>query len=348
MKRILVLGGTGAMGVYLVEYLSTVPDMEVLVTSRSTRQNYGNVKYILGNARNPQCMNQLLSDNHYDCIVDFMNYNYEEFEEWHLKLLGATSHYIFLSSSRVYANSAEPLTEESPRLLNTTRDKDFLATNRYALRKAREEDMLNKSGFKNFTIIRPYITYSDRRLQLGICEKEDWLYRVLNDKEILFSEGVLDKRTTLTFGEDVSFGIAQLILKDKPLGGGIHITTNESITWGSILALYNSVLQKEVGKSIHISTSGNIRPLEEIYEGGYNTIYDRQWDRCFCNAKAERMCGHIEYKSMSDGLTECLTAFLNAWKSHGNSIFLPLNDAYHSMSDKMLKDDSIKRTKVII
>ena len=343
MKKILVLGGTGAMGVYLVKLLSCEKDMEVLVTSRSPRINFGNVKYILSNARDPKCMEDLLSGNHYDCIVDFMNYNYEEFEVWHTRLLDATDHYIFLSSSRVYANSATPLTEESPRLLETTTDKDFLATNRYALRKAREEDMLRSTGKKNFTIIRPYITYSNRRLQLGICEKEDWLYRVLNDKEILFSEGVLDNKTTLTYGDNVSYGIANLI-KNAPNGEAIHITTEETMTWREILCLYSRIIKEETNKDINLSP--DIKNIELVYEGGYNTIYDRQWNRSFSNAKAEKMCGHIDYLPMNVGLESCLRAFLKDWKEQGNSIFLKVNEEYHSLMDKALYENKIIKNKV--
>ena len=345
MKKILVLGGTGAMGVYLVKLLSCEKDMEVLVTSRSPRINFGNVKYILSNARDPKCMEDLLSGNHYDCIVDFMNYNYEEFEVWHTRLLDATDHYIFLSSSRVYANSATPLTEESPRLLETTTDKDFLATNRYALRKAREEDMLRSTGKKNFTIIRPYITYSNRRLQLGICEKEDWLYRVLNDKEILFSEGVLDNKTTLTYGDNVSYGIANLI-KNAPNGEAIHITTEETMTWREILCLCSRIIKEETNKDINLYTSPDIKNIELVYEGGYNTIYDRQWNRSFSNAKAEKMCGHIDYLPMNVGLESCLRAFLKDWKEQGNSIFLKVNEEYHSLMDKALYENKIIKNKV--
>ena len=345
MKKILVLGGTGAMGVYLVKLLSCEKDMEVLVTSRSPRINFGNVKYILSNARDPKCMEDLLSGNHYDCIVDFMNYNYEEFEVWHTRLLDATDHYIFLSSSRVYANSATPLTEESPRLLETTTDKDFLATNRYALRKAREEDMLRSTGKKNFTIIRPYITYSNRRLQLGICEKEDWLYRVLNDKEILFSEGVLDNKTTLTYGDNVSYGIANLI-KNAPNGEAIHITTEETMTWREILCLYSRIIKEETNMDINLYTSPDIKNIELVYEGGYNTIYDRQWNRSFSNAKAEKMCGHIDYLPMNVGLESCLRAFLKDWKEQGNSIFLKVNEEYHSLMDEALYENKIIKNKV--
>lgn len=334
------------MGGYLVNLLSFEQDVEILVTSRGAHKDFRNVHYVLGNARDEAFISDLLTTNHFETIIDFMNYNYDEFKARYILLLKATDHYIFLSSSRVYSYSATPLMESSPRLLDTTTDKDFLATNRYALRKAREEDILNNSGCSNYTIIRPYITYSNRRLQLGICEKEDWLYRVLQGKEILFSDNVLDKKTTLTFGEDVSRGIANIIVKAKPRGESVHITTEETMTWGQILDLYKTVIKEEMGMDIRIFTSSEIQPLEEIYEGGYNTIYDRQWNRFFCNTKAEELCGHISYKKMREGLSGCLRSFLRDWKIQGNTIFLPLNDNYHSTMDALLLDPKLNRKRV--
>ena len=97
-------------------------------------------------------MSYLLKNTYYDVIVDFMNYNYEEFLECHRALLEATDHYIFLSSSRVYANHEGRITENCPRLLETSKDEAFLSTNRYALRKAREENILRQSGLINYSI----------------------------------------------------------------------------------------------------------------------------------------------------------------------------------------------------
>lgn len=348
MKSVLVLGGTGAIGIPLVNLLSAEKDVEVIVTSRNPHKNFLNVKYILANARDPKSMEKIVSGHQYDCIVDFMNYNYEEFEAWHFRLLQSSKHYIFLSSSRVYAESQIPLTEDSPRLLETTRDLEFLATNRYALRKALEEDLLKSSGMKNYSIVRPYITYSNRRLQLGICEKEDWLYRILNDKEVLFSEGVLDKYTTMTFGDNVSYGIATLIKKAEPKGEVIHITTEETMTWGEILQLYSRVILEETKKEVIIYTSNQIEELELLYEGGYNTIYDRQWNRIFSNAKAELICGHIEYLPMREGLEKCLRSFLKDWKRQGNDVFLTLNAQYHNLMDKILEQNTIIKRRVNI
>ena len=339
---ILVLGGTGAMGTHLVDYLSDNKKVEVIVTSRKSRENHDNIKYVVGNARDKEFMNNLLKNTRYDVIVDFMNYNYEEFLEYHQVLLEATSHYIFLSSSRVYAKHEGRLKEDCPRLLETTTDTDFLATNRYALRKAREENILQSSGMSNYTIIRPYITYSDRRLQLGIYEKEEWLYRVLNDKPLIISKGILDKTTTLTFGKDVALGIYQIAL-GKPLSDAVHITTMENMTWMEILKIYASIIKEQTGKEIVVYTSSEIRTIELLYEGGYNTIYDRQWNRQFDNTKAENVCGHIVYLEMLEGLSACLRKFLHDWKTYGNKLFLPLNSEYEKEMDRLTQDYSVQK-----
>ena len=72
------------------------------------------------------------------------------------------------------------------RLLDVSHDSIYLKTDEYALAKARQEDILRKSGKNNWTIIRPYITYSESRLQLGVLEKEAWLYRALKGFQEMF------------------------------------------------------------------------------------------------------------------------------------------------------------------
>ena len=99
--KILVLGGTGAMGVDLVKILAKRGE-SVTVTSRSERKSeFSNVKYIKGDAHDNAFLKSLLSEN-YDAIVDFMIYNTEEFKTRRDILLDATGQYLFLSSSRVY------------------------------------------------------------------------------------------------------------------------------------------------------------------------------------------------------------------------------------------------------
>ena len=93
MNRVLILGGTGAMGIYLVKLLSESGYWEITVTSRSKRENnIPNVTYIQGNAREFKFISELLRER-YDVIVDFMNYGYDEFKDRVQLLTNSTEHY---------------------------------------------------------------------------------------------------------------------------------------------------------------------------------------------------------------------------------------------------------------
>ena len=169
--KILVLGGTGAMGKPVVKILGA-RGHRVDVTTRKARNDEGdNIHYVVGNAHDMAFLENILNEK-YDAILDFMVYKPEEFRDRYIKSLENTSQYVFLSSARVYADSPDALIEESSkRLLDISKDQEFLQTNEYSLAKAREENLLLKSDSRNWTIIRPYITYYDERLQLGVFEK---------------------------------------------------------------------------------------------------------------------------------------------------------------------------------
>lgn len=319
MNKILVFGGTGAMGVYLVDILSKTGQYEIDVTSRSDRSpNHVCQKYIKGNARDNDFMKSLLTKK-YDIIIDFMNYNLDEFADRCNLLLSSCSQYVWFSSSRVYADSFTPITEDSPRLLEVSTDKDFLATNRYALRKARQEDIITKSGFKNYTIIRPYITYSNERLQLGIYEKEQWLYRILKGRDLVINKDIIDKQTTLTYGYDVSLAVSVLLNNPNAFGRIIQIASSENMTWREILFLYLDIIKKKTNLSPRIYLSEHMRAIDELYEGGYNTIYDRVYNRRFDSTLIEHLAyseGGVFKKDMRSGLTECLNNFLDNNRSY--------------------------------
>ena len=283
--RVLVLGGTGAMGTHLVNLLNQ-KGYHVTVTSRRMRVNFDNVTYATGNAHEPSFLNSLLA-SHFDVIVDFMVYNTEEFSQRYKTLLKSCGQYIYLSSSRVYADSSTPITEESPRLLDVCMDKEFLATDEYALTKARQEDLLRQSGYSNYTIIRPYITFSEIRLQLGVYEKENWLNRALQGRTIVFSKDIADKYTTLTYGLNVAEGIASLIGQSDAYGEAFHITTNESHRWDEILQSYLHVIEKHTGKRPKVLMLDKC-PNLALSLGQYQVKFDRYYNRCFSNEKINR------------------------------------------------------------
>ena len=175
MSKVLLLGGTGAIGVYLSEILAA-DGKDVVVTSRSEHAPCCSIEFIRGDARNADFLSFTLDRVRPDAVVDFMSYGTDEFKMRRDLLLGKTRHYLFLSSYRVF-NDAEVITEKSPRLLDSSTDSDYLKTDEYALCKARSENLLRESSMANWTIIRPGITYSKRRFQLGCLEANTLCYR---------------------------------------------------------------------------------------------------------------------------------------------------------------------------
>ena len=309
--RILVLGGTGAMGKALVNLLLNSNHC-VTVTSRSSRngQNLfdGRLVYLKGDAHNKDFIHDVLS-THWDVIVDFMVYSTEEFKNRLLCLLTASDKYFFLSSARVYSDHSV-LTETTERLLETSKDLKYKKTDEYALAKARQENLLINSNLNNWTVIRPYITFSEERLQLGVFEKEDWLYRALNGKSIVFSKDIANKYTTLTYGEDVAKGIISLIGKREALGKFFHIATEIPIRWDEVLEIYLKVLSSN---NIHAEVfwMENMKNLSEIMGNQYQVKYDRLFNRKFNSMKIKKYAGSSFYFSDSrKKLTECLELFL--------------------------------------
>lgn len=325
------------MGTFLVKELAA-REHEVFVTTRSARNKQeneeSNITYIHGNAHDDGFLKTLMIGERWDTVVDFMAYSTDEFKQKYHFLLDNTEHYIFLSSARVYADSEMPITEESPRLLDVCRDAKYLATDEYALAKARQEDLLRSSGYKNWTIVRPYITYSDERLQLGVFEKENWLYRALQGRTIVFSKDIAEHYTTMTYGGDVAKGIAMLTGNNKAKAQTFHIAGPQSMKWKDILAIYLDTIEKCTGKRPNVLWIKNMDKLEKFMGNHYQVHCDRLYDRRFDSDKLERICGaEIQYTPIEDGLGMCLMRFIKERKSFRG--FALYTEAY---IDKLTKE----------
>lgn len=327
--NILVLGGTGAMGVPLVELLSQRGD-NVYVTTRFQKKNHENVTYLCGNAKEQAFFENLMTKK-YDAIVDFMVYGTEELHQRLKCLLEHTTQYVFFSSSRCYAESNTPITENSSRLVDVCKDPEYLSKDEYGLAKGKEENLLFNSGKKNWTIIRPYITYNTYRLQLGVYEKEDWLRRTLEGRTIVFPEDIASKRTSLTYGPDVAGAVVDLIGNEKAYGHAFHITTNESHTWGEILDFYCKMLEEKTGKKPKVRIVKDSDGLQTVWNP-WQIRYDRLYNRTFDNSKIEAVRGRYNYKSTFDGLEECLDSFLK------NPKWLGMNTKYEAWCDRQTRE----------
>lgn len=253
-------------------------------------------------------MKQILKRK-YTCIVDFMSYNTEEFENRIDLLLDASEQYIFISSARVFADSQYAITESSPRLLDISKDQSFLSTDDYPLAKARQENILFSHKKRNWTVVRPSKTFSEKRLQLGTLEKENWLFRAMHHRKIVLSRDIEGRLTVMTTGYDVALGISSLIEKRDALAEVYNIVSKCSYTWKEILSVYLKVLN-EYGYDPQVFYTG-VTTCLKIPEKKYQILYGAYFSRQFDNGKIGKFVDTSHFTDAKTGLEKCLRDFLD-------------------------------------
>ncbi len=305
-RTALVLGGTGAMGVYLVpELVSLGYDVTVVSLDEKVSDN-PHITYLKGNAKDNGFLAELLSQK-YDALVDFLIYpTADEFKQRMDLLLQNTDHYIFLSSYRIYSG-AYPITEETPRLLDVSLDKDFLATPDYALYKAQGEDVLQASSYDNWTIVRPAITYSKFRYQLVTLEAPIVVARALAGKKLVLPEEALSVQGTMSWAGDVARLMSRLLLNDKAYRECFTLATSEHHSWGEIAEYYHQIIGLEYTA---VSTDDYLKIMGGTAGARYQLAYDRLYTRIVDNSKVLRVTGlkQEDFMPLRDGLEKELSA----------------------------------------
>lgn len=283
MKKVLILGGTGVMGAYLVEYLLELGFKVDAVSLDNMVSNNKNLRYFTANCKNIVFLQNILK-NEYDSIVDFMMYGTEEFRNIHKLFLNNTAQYVFLSSYRVYADKEHPIKESSPRLLDVSEDKEYLASDDYSLYKARSEDILKQSGYSNWTVVRPAITYSNQRIQLTCLEANTILNRARLGKPVVLAKETLDVQATMTWGGDVAKMISRLVCNPYSLGEIYNVATAEHQPWKKVAEYYKEFISLDY-VAVDLDEFLSIRSDEDYLPYRWKLIYDRMFDRIVDNRK---------------------------------------------------------------
>ena len=283
MKKVLVIGGTGAMGAYLVPLLVEKGCNVDVVSIDKGFKDTENIKYICANAFDIDTMTEMMK-NGYDGVVDFLIYpNAKSFEERYEIYLKNTKHYILLSSYRVYADTEGAITEETSRLLDVCNDEEFLASDDYSLVKARQEDIVKNSEYENYTIIRPAITYSHTKFQLVSCEADTVVQRTFEGKKVLLPKEVMDKQTTMTWAGDVAKMISLLLFNEKAYGETYTTATSEHITWEFVKKCYEKFIGLEAELTdwqtfVKVLAGGEAFEKNEMWKIKYDRLYNRRVD----------------------------------------------------------------------
>ena len=302
MKKVLVLGSTGAMGRYLVPELLSLGYSVTGVSLDDAAVFPKEVRQIKGDAFDKDLLGKLLSEG-YDGVVNFMNYYGPHFDEYYELFLNNTSHYIFLSTGRVYADEEIPVRETSPRLWDVSKDEKLLASNDYCIHKAKAENLLRSSDYKNWSIVRPATTFSTMRLQLVTLEMPNFIPRAMMGKKVILPIEAKDKPATLSWGGDVAKMIARILFKEEALCETYNVCSAENRTWEEIAEYYHELIGLEV---IWVDKEDYLKIINPDVPDGvrWQLEYARLFHRITDNSKVLALTGlkQEELISMYDGL----------------------------------------------
>ncbi|MEI8246513.1 MAG: NAD-dependent epimerase/dehydratase family protein [Lentisphaerota bacterium] len=304
--KALVLGGTGAMGLYLVPELASQGYEVRVVSWDNVVSDNPRISYVKADAKNNEYLKELLKEK-FDVIVDFMLYSTEEFKARYDILLQNTAHYIFLSSYRVYDGGETPITENTSRLLDVSKDKDFLATEDYSLYKARQEDVLQNSKYNNWTIVRPAITYSKYRFQLVTLEAPVVVARTLKGLPVVLPGEALSVQATMSWAGDVAKMFSRLLLNPAAWRECFTLATAEHRTWGEIAEYYREIIGL---KYVAADTGDYLNIINNAPWARYQLAYDRLFQRVVDNSKVLRVTGlkQVDFMPLRRGLEKELSA----------------------------------------
>ncbi len=309
MKKVLVLGATGAIGFYLVPELAKMGYTVDAVSLDDAPYDVPNVTYYKFNAKDDAELFRFIGDKKYDAILDLMLYLTAELKTRYMKLLDSTAHYLFFSSYRVYANEETPIRETSPRLLDVSTDKVFLAgeENNYALYKAREENLLRASGRNNFTILRPTMIFSRYRYQLVGLEAPTFLYLAQEGYKVPLPENAINLNAAMICSEDAAKLISRLVLNEKAYGETFTVGSAELHSWSDVADYYSQAVGLEYFTVDQKKFDTFIGDFDEGWL--YDHKYDRYFDRKIDNSKILAATG-ISQNELTP-LCECLVRELH-------------------------------------
>ena len=304
-KRVLLIAGGGTLGTYVAEELLRLGAFVEVICPEEKVSHDERLSFVQSLATD-ELLSELFSKKHYDGIVNFIHYeDVEEYKRIHPLLIGNTDHLIFLSSYRVYANEQHPVTESAPRLTEVVSDPEFLENEKYAVPKARCEDFLRSSSNGDpWTIVRPVISFSDRRLDLLMYSRHKVLSAADKGEELLLPNSVRDYTAGLDWSGNSGKLIANLLFKEEALGETFTVYSGHGMTWGDVAETYSRVTGVKIRWCDEAEYLAFHKSILEKPASTYMWKYDRLFNRDVDPTKILRVTGLTpsDFLSVEEGL----------------------------------------------
>ena len=294
-KSVLLIAGGGTLGTYTAEELLRLGYRVDVICLEDKSSGHADLRYFQANAT-LEYLKDLLRQTHYDGIVNFIHYpDYRDYIPYHELLSKNTEHLIFLSSYRVYADKEHPITENAPQLIDVVSDDPlFHEKENYALAKSRAERFLADNPYpKNWTVVRPVISFSERRLDINMVSGHTVIDAAKEGKPVSLPLEAKNLTAGLDWAGNSGKLIANLLFKKESVGEAYTISSAQNLTWEEVANIYSELL----------GVKFEWIPADYSYDN-WNWRYDRIYDRKIDNSKVLKATGlsKADFKSIKEGV----------------------------------------------
>lgn len=305
-KNILLIGGTGTLSTAVMKR-TVMCGYNVYVLNRGNRNEMllPSVIPLIADFYDAGSIRKAIEGLSFAVVVDFLSRKSQDVERTFPLFLNVKQ-YILISSACVYRRFPEDgvLTENAPKPNNNWS---------YSIEKLQCEEVLMKLSKNygiNYTIVRPYITYDNRRIPFGLAPTyytTHWTIaaRILSGKPLfLWDDGMT--RCTLTHVDDFAIGLVGLFENSQAYNEDFHIVSDKSQSWLDMLLLLYKTLDVKPN-IIFIPTDYICRCLPE-YRG--MLLGDRSLNAEFDISKLKSAVPYFEPSvSLEDGLAEVIAYY---------------------------------------
>ena len=332
--RILLLGGTGTLSSDIMKLsLEKGYDVSILNRGNNNERVDNRVSIHKANLYNIETVIQTLEGKSYEVIIDFFSRTAENIERLYSVLSNKCIQYIFISSACVYCRDSEDKTF----ITEQTRKPNILWE--YNIQKYEAEQILitaNRGSGRYYTIVRPYITYNDIRIPLGIAPVHKYhrtiIERIVSGKPMFIWNGG-NNYCTLTHTIDFAEAVVGLFLNEKAQNEDFHITSDYNYRWRDVLlALYKILNQTPNIVDLPVEKIVNCLP-----EYKNELLGDRCLNALFDNSKIKAAVPSLIFKI---SLEEGLKRVVDQYRAELNFYY---DFKYDARIDRMLSSCGVKK-----
>lgn len=312
--KVLLLGGTGTLSTATLN-CSLGKGYDVTIMNRGSNNDKlpKGIHVVIGDFERAEQLNHLFEKSSFDVIVDFLSRSPKDIERVYPIFQNKCTQYIFISSACVYRRAKEdfPIRENSPKPNNQWE---------YNIQKYQAElklQELSKDGKCYYTIVRPYITYDNTRIPVGITPAykyhKTFIERIKAGKPwFIWDEGT--NIVTLTHTKDFAVGLVGLFLNPKSKNEDFHITSDFRYKQIEVVKL----LFKKLGIPLNIINCTSSEFAQFLPEYKDMLIGDRALDAIFDNSKIKNAVPELKFQVS----IECgIDAILENWEKHDHPLY---------------------------